>query len=429
MAFQIGYKNLYTTTGATVTATSEAVGFEKENAYDGVGYDWWKTTNFGNSVFQVDFVEAKTADYFAIYGHDLSDTASAVFLQYWSGSSWSNAISGFVKLTSNNTYYNPFTSASATKWRLIFSTKQNLLLWSEDFDNAVWSKTGTGTSTAASAYAPDGEATAFLLDDTDTDVSEYNLAQSVTIADDTVERMFSVYLKEGTAAQTDIAIYNTGGTTVSSTSRVTWSTHTVSAGTIEDVGDGWYRVFIPVTNNGTGNTSCSCIIHPATEAISTTGTVYAWGAQLEKGSDTTSGGYVKTESVINSALPSIAGIMLGDRLEMPHGAEVGFAVPTIAPKVELKTARSESGAFIGGSQLSQGVEGSFSFTNIDPAWVRTYWEPFLVHAQTPETFVISWDTVTYTTEIMHAWVDGQIPAPNYSSPLYMNFSLNFKGNK
>lgn len=251
MAFQIGYKNLFTTTGVTVTASTEAAGYEKENAYDGVGYDWWRPTATGDSWIKVTFAAVQAADYVAIWGHDLSDHTSTYRVQHSDDDAvWTNAFTA-VTPTDNNTIYKSFTSSSHKYWRLL-------------------------------------------------------------------------------------------------------------------------------VNNP-------------------------------------------------STIASIAGVQIGEYMEMPHSAEVGFAVPTIAPKIESKTARSESGAFIGGSQLSKGIEGNISFTNIDPAWIRSDWEPFLVHAQTPQVFVIQWDNVTYTDEIMLAWISGDATPPNYSSPLYMNFTMKFEG--
>jgi len=257
MGMHIGYHNLFTDSGATVTVSSAATGFEGVNAYSGFGYDWWKpTTTTGYNNLEVEFASAKTADYVAIWGHTIGSIGAGALIAVShseDGITWSDSVSA-TSVTDNNTIYIPFTSSSHKYWRV--------------------------------------------------------------------------------------------------------------------------SIYIPSTT-----------------------------------------------------LPFIAGIQIGDRLEMPNSAEVGFAVPTLAPKTKLKTARSESGAFIGGSQLSQGIDGSISFTNIDPAWVRSDWEPFIAHVQTPAVFVMAWDTVTYTDEIMLAWADGDVSVPNYSSPLYMNFSLKFEGTK
>ena len=55
-AGRIGFKNLFTTTGVTVTASTEQVGYEKENAYDWLGYDWWKANSLGESWIRASFV-------------------------------------------------------------------------------------------------------------------------------------------------------------------------------------------------------------------------------------------------------------------------------------------------------------------------------------------------------------------------------------
>lgn len=251
MAFHIGYKNLLTTTGVTVTASTEATGYEAANAYDGFGFDWWKPTATGDSWIKASFAAVQACDYVAIWGHDLSDHTSTYKVQYSDDdAAWSDAFTAITP-TNNNTIYKSWTSSSHKYWRVVI-------------------------------------------------------------------------------------------------------------------------------NNPT-------------------------------------------------TIAAIAGIQFGEYMAMPHGAEVGFAVPTIAPKISYKTARSESGSFIGGSQLHQGVEGSISFTNITPAFVRSDWEPFIAHVQTPAVFVMAWDTVTYTDEIVLAWGRGDVASPTYSSPLYMNFSLDYEG--
>ncbi len=428
MAFHIGYKNLFTDDGAIVTVSSESAGFEKENAYDGLGYDSWKPVSLAFSALTVDFAqEDKSADYVALFGHNLASHGAAFYVEYWTGSAWAVA-SDIIIPSSDTTQYIPFTTRSALKWKLVIYSPINLLLYSEQFENGVWQTLGTGTRQDNVKIAPDGTFTAANLLDNDVTVDEYEVKQVVTVADDSTNKTFSVYLKEGSAIETTIGCYfQGGGTPLQIEGTITWATNTIDTGTLTDEGGGWYRASLTLTNNSTGNTSAVCRIYPATKTAGLTGAVYAWGALLEQNPATL--GYIKTEAAVNTSIPSISGVQIGDRLEMPNNAEVGFAVPTLAPTIKTKTARSESGAFIGGRQLSQGIDGNISFTNIDPAWVRSDWEPFIEYAQTPAVFVMAWDTVTYTDEIMLAWVSGDVPVPNYSSPLYMNFSLKFEGTK
>lgn len=167
----------------------------------------------------------------------------------------------------------------------------NLLLQSEAFSNASWTKTNA-SATADQLRSPDGNTTADLLDDAD-GVNAGTVAQAVTVADNSDPYTFSVYVKEGTAAVTRLTIALTGGTGVTLNIDITWSTTpSVSAGSITDIGEGWWRVSGTATNNASGNTTLTCTIYPAGATGSATGTVYAWGAQLIRGSAVT--GYVST---------------------------------------------------------------------------------------------------------------------------------------
>lgn len=74
------YDNLLET--GTVTASSEATGFAKENAYDWLAYDWWKPTATGFSYLTVDCGTAKPCDYLALHAHDLFTNGSSITLQY-----------------------------------------------------------------------------------------------------------------------------------------------------------------------------------------------------------------------------------------------------------------------------------------------------------------------------------------------------------
>lgn len=81
-AGKIGYANLFVDANATVTASSEEVGFEKENAYDWLGYDWWKPSANGESWIRASFASAQVANYMTIWGHDLNDHGSSIKPQY-----------------------------------------------------------------------------------------------------------------------------------------------------------------------------------------------------------------------------------------------------------------------------------------------------------------------------------------------------------
>ena len=249
---KIGYKNLFTTSGVTVTVSTETSGYAKENAYDGFGYDWWKPTATGDSWIRASFGSTQNANYMAVWGHDLSDHGSSVKPQYSTdaGSTWNDADS-VVMPASNNTIFITWDDIGAADWRCL----------------------ATNPSTIA----------------------------------------------------------------------------------------------------------------------------------------------------------AIAGIQIGESLDFTKGMESGFAPPSLVPMIKTKTARSESGVFIGGRKISEGIEGSINLSNIDPTWIRNTWVPFIDYAQTPQPFVFAWDDVTHSTEVVLAWIEGKVTPPQYQDPTYMSLSLKFEG--
>jgi hypothetical protein len=120
---QIGYKNIFNDAGATVTVSSEASGYEKENAYDWKQYDWWQPTGTSSEWIAVSFSSGKSVDYAAVWGHNLHEVAGSVKPQYSTdgGSSWIDA-SANVTPTTGRTLFIAFDSTSKNDWRLLFTS-------------------------------------------------------------------------------------------------------------------------------------------------------------------------------------------------------------------------------------------------------------------------------------------------------------------
>jgi hypothetical protein len=160
---------------------------------------------------------------------------------------------------------------------LIQYAPHNLLAYSEQFDNAAWTKS-TATITANAVTAPDGTVTADRLDAT---ASSAYVAVIATVTLGTTYTG-SVYLKKADTANVSV-IFPTaptwGGTNPTASVNLDTATVTFSnaTGNLESVGNGWYRVSITATASG-GTSGGLRIILP-----STTTSVYIWGAQLNVG--------------------------------------------------------------------------------------------------------------------------------------------------
>ena len=164
---------------------------------------------------------------------------------------------------------------------LIQTTPQsrNLLTFTQEFDNAVWSKTGA-TIAANSTTAPDGTSTADkIAEDTSTGVHRVAFTLSATAG------VFSVYAK---AAERPFLLLATGVANEAAWfDLVTGSLGTVQSAataTITAVGNGWYRCTVV----STGATNIQMYAATANGVSTYAGTlnsgIFLWGAQLEQAS-------------------------------------------------------------------------------------------------------------------------------------------------
>jgi hypothetical protein len=146
-----------------------------------------------------------------------------------------------------------------------FDESRNLLKYSQQFDNAAWTKAATYTVTPNDIVAPDGTITADKL--LSSDSASCFIFQTVTVVPGAIYT-FSFWVKNGDAATTKYAIYDA--------TNAGW----ITAATEYPLSSEWVRHSYSFTSP-VGCVSVRVYISRAT----TTGKyVYIWGAQLEPGS-------------------------------------------------------------------------------------------------------------------------------------------------
>jgi hypothetical protein len=192
--------------------------------------------------------------------------------------------------------HNPTTDESLGL--LIEESKTNLVTYSEQFDNAAWTK-ARASITANTIVAPDGTLNGDkLVEDTTSTNTHYIFKSAITVSNATAYT-FTVYAKsDGT--RNWIGLYCAGSTATdySYFDLTTGALGTVTANataSITSVGNGWYRCSVTVTTNSTSLTVYTAIA-TGNNQTSYTGNgfsgVYLWGAQLEAGAFATS--YIPT---------------------------------------------------------------------------------------------------------------------------------------
>ena len=210
--------------------------------------------------------------------------------------------SGLIALQSSGVArmsYNPMNLTVAPKL-MLEAAATNLLLRSEEFDNASWTKTNA-TVTANAVTAPDGTATADKL--VENSATNYHfVSQFVTPAAGAIS--YSIYAKAAENSVLAIDVYSA----TDGTATACFNVATGVAGTVIDAfvgsvstsilscGNGWYRCSISATPTAVSTRFGVFLADGSSETLSYAGDgtsgLYIWGAQLEAGSYPTS--YIPT---------------------------------------------------------------------------------------------------------------------------------------
>jgi hypothetical protein len=215
--------------------------------------------------------------------------------------------------------------------------RTNLLLRSEEFNNASWTKSGLlafgSGSTANAIAAPNGTITADLIVATTATEGHVAVQPTTVIA---AFYTFSCYIKAagyttatlrtGNAGNFVNGLFDLSAVTVTVT---TGGTGANASGSIVPVGDGWYRCSVTANGIGSGGVTNNLIAVGTFAGFPGDGTsgIYIWGAQIEAAS--TPSTYIPTTTAAvtrtaDSAVIDGTGVITGTytMVEKPAGCAV-----------------------------------------------------------------------------------------------------------
>lgn len=272
-----------------------------------VGNDWWRfsiTGTFSTSVGGYsDIIITDTAPTsFANYG--VPNNAS------YAGDPTKGLYIWGAQLevgSSATTYYPTNINAPRFDWASTTQLPQNLLLYSQQFDNAYWSK-GQATIAADATTAPDSTSTADKFSATSAAGGKSVANTSISLSN--TAYTWSVYAKASELSWFALNAYDGTNrlTYFDLTNGVVGTNASGSTASITSVGSGWYRCVVTRTATATATGGIGLNLASADNVNSFTTTagngIFIWGAQLELGSSATT--YLATGAQILSNTPLVA---------------------------------------------------------------------------------------------------------------------------
>lgn len=192
-------------------------------------------------------------------------------------------------LTRNSTIAEYDSTVRESDGALLDLSGSNYFTYSEQFDNAAWTKSpGTSSITANNTKAPDGTTTADLFNEGT--VGSGDVAQSVQVQPTLATGTYtiSVYAKYRASGRSWLYIGCAGAA-----NKYAWFNiqtglsgtvqSLVSAYKIQPITGGWYRISVTTTDSAPGSTwviRAASADNATTYTGAGTGAVYLWGAQL-----------------------------------------------------------------------------------------------------------------------------------------------------
>jgi hypothetical protein len=181
--------------------------------------------------------------------------------------------------TGDLTFTRASTGTRVNQDGLIEKVRTNLLTYSEQLDNAAWTKVVT-TITANAIVAPDGTTTADKMADGSTATAARYTYQAP--ASSGTIYTSSGYFKKGEYNFVTLHAFGVNGAVFNLDTGVKVD-QSGGIGSIESVGNGWYRCSFAFTAGGTAVFFSQSPAGNITYAGTTGSGIYAWGLQVETG--------------------------------------------------------------------------------------------------------------------------------------------------
>ena len=122
---------------------------------------------------------------------------------------------------------------------------------------------------------------------------------------------------------------------------------------------------------------------------------------------------------------NIANLKLGLSLAMYRPIYGGHAPLTLSRTTIKKPNISEGGEFLGSTVIRKGFNTSYDYQHLPADWYRQYFDPFVQHVDSGNTFYIAWRPEDYPLEVAYCLSNSEITPSNMGvrDLMQVNFSV------
>lgn len=124
--------------------------------------------------------------------------------------------------------------------------------------------------------------------------------------------------------------------------------------------------------------------------------------------------------------PAVGVIYAGTALVMQRPIYGGHSPITLSRRVSRRPQAAEAGQWLGRSIIRRGFESSISWSNLEAAWYRANFDPFVKSAER-YPFFLAWKPEDFPDEVALCWCNDDIKPGNSGIRDLMDVSLGLQG--
>ena len=125
----------------------------------------------------------------------------------------------------------------------------------------------------------------------------------------------------------------------------------------------------------------------------------------------------------HTAAPTIAVLVIGKTIQLP-APHHPFNLPMLSRDTEVMNMLSEAGEPLGRSVLRQGFRTGLKYGQMNVAWARATWEPFVRLAE-KNPFLFAYDATNYPDEAYYCFLDKKPKYGQTEKPIHVQVEATF----